>query len=226
MKHLLWGILLLLFCYGCGNDSAGTATDVNSGSLSGILENNGSPYQESIDLYLRESESGAIIKHQVVTDGTYGFDSITFGTYDLVASIEDNSVTLGYEEKVYIEKGYTADIPVKRIIRKGFHINSDNRASLEIDLPQVSNVHTTLTEPNTVLLTFAEREDTLTIPLTYTLNEKRDSLSLRMVRELNQSYTIEFTADTHNLQLINQETALLTGDGSDSSTIIIDGIIE
>lgn len=219
-------MVLLLFFYSCSDDSAGTATDVNSGSLSGTLEHDGTPYQENIDLYLRETKSGNIVDHQLVTDGNYSFEAITFGTYDLVASIEDNSVTLGYEEKVYIEKGYTADIAINRIAKKSFQLATAKREELTLDRPQISNIYANVLDKNTIQLTFAEHKDTLELPLSYTLNNQKDSLTLRMVRELNQSYRVEFTKEHNNLQLFNLETTLLTGDGSDSSTIIIDGIIE
>lgn len=226
MRRMLLCVYMALCLLSCSDDTAGTATDVNSGSLSGVLENKGTPYQEPIDLYLRESQSGSIVDYQQVTDGNYTFTSIHFGTYDLVASIEDNSVTLGFEEKINIEKGSSADIEVSRIVKKGFQVSTKGRGELTLDLPLLSNVHSELPEPNRVLLTFAESSDTLTFPLTYSLNNEKDTLMLRMVQELNHSYTIETTEDQADLQILNLETTLLTGDGSDSSTIIIDGIIE
>lgn len=225
MRILL--LLLLLLLTSCGNDQAGTATDVNSGSLSGKITHDDSPYQESIDLYIRETNSGDIVNYQQVTNGEYHFDSLRVGRgYDLVASIEENSVTLGYEQGIIVQKGSIEDIPIARIVKKAFAVTPMSRLNLIVDSLSISNVYVKKTATNQYQCTFGESKDTTQFTIHYTLDKQGDSAKAVMYQKNNLAYTVSFLTPNNTLGLINLETVLLTGNGSDSSKIIIDGTIE
>lgn len=226
MKQLLYTVLItLLLFYGCGSDVSGTATDVNSGSLSGIIENEGTPYKESMDIYIRDHASGNIVSHLETNSGSYQFDSLQHGSYDIVASIMDNSVTLGYEENIDVAKGTTAHIAVGRIVRKSFQLRSNDGQDLKVSPISISNFSTEELSKNIFRLTFLESDDSISFPIHYTLNKESDSIRATLTRGSGLAYTVQINQRLP-ISVVNLETSILTGSGSDSSTIIIEGTIE
>lgn len=221
---LILGILFVLL-QSCSN-TAGTATDVNSGSLSGILKHDETPYAEKIDVYIRRSSDKNIVDYMEASNGTFSFDSLPIGRYDVIASIQDNSITLGVQKSLYVQANTEADISVNRIVTKGFQLYSLTSGELTLDAINMVNYYCTISDKNIVHLTFGETDDTVEFMIPYSLNGVKDSVQAALVRQPNLAYTVQFVERNNDLGIINLETSILTGSGSDSSTIIIDGTIE
>lgn len=226
MRAYLLPGLLLLALLSCTDDTAGTATDVNSGSLSGVLKHDETPYAEKMDVYIRNSNDKNIVNHMEATDGTYSFDSLPHGKYDVIASINDNSVTLGIQKELYVQENSEADISISRIVTKGFQLYGLTGGDLSVESVNIENYDSQISEKSTVHLTFGETDDAIQFMIPYSLNGVKDSVQAEMVRLPSLAYSVNFPQRNSTLGIINLETTILTGSGSDSSTIIIDGTIE
>ncbi len=220
--------LIILFLAACGSGNmnvTGTATDVNSGTLSGIVTSGKKSYKESIDLYLCDS-TNSIVSYQNVSDGTYSFDSIPKGIYKIVASIENNSVTLGSESDIIYDTGTRRDIPVSRIVKKSFSVIPLVGNSLDIDPFDISNIHVVEVNPNTIQFTLSEGTVRKEFTIEFQLDNVSHEADLSLEKTEDNVYTVSLLSSNAEIMIVNKETVILTGTGNDETNIIIDGIIK
>ncbi len=224
MKQCI-NLLAISLIVGCSSPKlTGTATDVNSGSLSGAVQYSSRSYKEKIDMTLYNSD-GEIVQEKRITDGTYRFDSLGNGTYSVSASVRERAVLLGQENSIELVSSAVHDIIVKRIIQKSFEFTANSGTSLEVNSFELTNMKIDTVKKYSYLLTFAEGDQDGEIGLNFSCDNIEKSGRIKIIQQDSVTYKAKLI-ETSELGLINRETKLLSGTGNDTSLIVIDGIID
>lgn len=224
MKHLI-KLFTLSLILGCSSPQySGTATDVNSGSLSGVVQFSGVLYKEDLEMTLYNGD-GEIVQEKQISHGTYRFDLLEDGNYSLSASVGNRVVILGRENEIEVAGGAVQDIRVKRIVKHSFELRPSVGKSLQVTSFDLTNMKIDTLQENSYQLTFAEGEEGRDIRFTYSLDESDKNGEVELVKLDSAAYRMELT-ETTGLNLINHETVLLTGSGDGDGKVVIGGIIE
>ncbi len=218
-------LLLSLILLGCGStELAGTATDVNSGSISGTIHYDEQEYRELVSVALYDP-TNTLIKKQNTTTGVYRFDSVEAGSYNVIVSTEEGAVVLGSQDN--LTRGTYTDLPIHRIVQKSFKLSHKEYKHVIIKNVIMKNgIGKLSTEQERAILVFTECDTNRVVSILYEIDGSPDSTKATITPQDSSNYHMMLTDTSAHLELINQETTLLTGTGSDSSFITIDGIIK
>lgn len=238
MKKLLQLLLLplLVMCSKSGNDVAGTATDVNTGTIAGVVKNDGATFKDTVlvSLYAGDSilakrlaVSANPEEEQQTTDGSFEFDSLAEGTYSI--RITKDSITIGDKFSIDVPKGKTVNITINVtiIINQTFNItNVDNSSNVTVNNYYFNGTNGIIerTDNGSFLLTFTD-QDTVTVTAKITTDGESDTIDIVFIKQDDDTYNA-LPIDT-DLPIYIEEgtTSQNTGTGGDSSSVVIDGKI-
>ncbi len=221
---LIQYLCITIIILGCSStEYAGTATDVNSGSLSGLIEASSIQYREELDVTLY-NENGSIVQQKTVLSGEYEFNGLKNGKYSLSITTKE-SVILNENKPFEFLDHSKRNIPVNRIVEKSFELYSTEHQLLTVNSFDVNNMRVEELRMNQFQVTCVENDTTNSLRINYELNGVPGTCDAVLQKHSISNYEIKLIENT-DLGLINRETILLTGTGNDSSTILIDGIIK
>ncbi len=218
--RILLSLAFLFGLLGCSGFHAGTATDVNSGTIAGTLTVDGKGYKEDITVSLLTAE-GVELTTQPTVDGRFHFDSLNIHRRYALQARTAKVVQLGALDTVELSE--QVQFPVKPIAKKRVSLVDTAGGLVRIDSLMMPNSAVLSIDSNSVVVLFALEagEEQARIAVQY--NDCSCTYPATMVATAT---TVDlFLTTANDLDLINRETVIFTGTGSDSSTIIIDGII-
>lgn len=203
MKHL-WVIFLILGAlFSCNRKSnvAGTADDVNSGSIFGeLLSDSGTTIDDTVTVFLYADDDTAeglskvtakkdsALKKQTCHDGTYSFDSLAAGDYR-VEVIKD-SIIVGEKRGIALKRGQEKEvnITIVIIINQTFNIWTDESQEFTINNFYINN-GTIIKSDSGYVLTTTEN-DTLVFEIEIEKDGDTSIVTVRIIR--NEDGTTDF----------------------------------
>jgi hypothetical protein len=240
MKFDLWLLIALVIFITCSKSDnvAGTTTDVNSGSITGMVLNNGSVYKDSVTVSLysansnillkRSADSSGLITSIVTTDGIFNFDSLRTDNY-LIKVMKDG-ILIGEENGIPLGKGEqkTVNITIVVIVNQIFNItNISNNQYVTINNISFIGTNGTLDSLSggQYQANFT-KSDTISASITIATGTTTESLYLNFVMQPDGTYIGGLSGTTQQIRINNGATIINTGSGSDTSTVSISGHIK
>jgi hypothetical protein len=220
---LLLGSLVLM----CSKDPvAGTVTDTNSGSITGLVLNKNEIYKDSVAVTLFTNDT--IIKKITSSMGQYRFDSLQAGTYTI--GVFKDSILIGKEPIVTLgaNEQKTINIQVIIIINQVFQITTINKTeNITINNFYINGATGDLDTLGNgkFKLSFAEK-DTVFLRMGIIVSGKTDSLLVTFVKNIDGTYSSLPVNPDISLLITDGVTIRNTGNGSDSSIVKITGEIQ
>jgi hypothetical protein len=203
MKHLLLLAVIIGVLINCSrnNDVAGTADDVNSGSIFGMLLTEEEPIDDTVTVSLYSdndtadglskvrAESDTALKTIVSYDGTYNFDSLAAGDYR-VEVIKD-SIVVGEKRGITLKRGQEKEvnITIVIIINQTFNIWTDESQNITINNFYIDNGSIVKSDSGYVL-TSAE-SDTIVFKIEIEKDGDTSIITVRIIRHEDGSTTFE-----------------------------------
>jgi len=240
MKRVIPLLLLMLAldCSKCNNNVAGTATDANSGSITGQVLNKGAKYKDTVTVLLysgkkilakRTTSSASLLLDSIVTStGQYAFDSLAEGDYS-IRVVKDSLVlkdTLGLK----LAKGEpkTVNITIIIIINQTFNItNINNNQNVTINNIYFVGASGNLVGASDGKYTVAfMQSDTLRINAEVTIDGKKDTIVIVYVKQPDGSYVSLPVQTDLPISIQDGATTILKGAGTDSASVEINGRIK
>jgi hypothetical protein len=239
MRKCLCFLVLLpfaLLCSKSGDNVAGTATDANSGSIAGLVLNDGNKYRDSITVSLysgdtilaKRSVSAANPSESIVTDnGEFKFDSLPAGTYSI--RVKKDSLVVGQEMGIVLSKGEekVINIIIVVIINQTFNITNINNNQNVI----INNFYFTgatgyldSTVSGQSVATFTET-DTVSITMGVTTAGQTDTVTIAFVKQADGTFASLPPETILPITVVDGSTAIHTGTGGDSSSVTVNGQI-
>jgi len=236
MKHflLLIAISFLLFCEKSG-DIAGSTTEVNTGSIAGSIVTDGSIFKDSVKVTLFEGSNtlskrldvtGEEKRKITVSDGYFFFDSLE-GTYSI--RVSKDSMVLGEELAIEVPKGkrVNVEINITIIIKQIFNIiNIDNSTNVTVNNYYLNGGNGYIEHENGSFNLVFTKRDTVTITVDVETGGKSDTLEIVFIKQPNGSYKHQKIHTTLPIIIVNGGTIQMTGKGSDSTDLVIEGVIK
>jgi hypothetical protein len=211
----------------CSRDPvAGTVTDTNSGSITGLVLNKSEIYKDSIAITLFSNDT--TVKKTISSNGQYKFDSLQKGTYSI--GIFKDSILIGKEPLIALgpNEQKTINIQVYIIINQVFQINTVNN----IENVTVNNFFISGSTGNLdtlgsgkFKLSFTEK-DTVFLKMGIVVSGKTDTLLVTFVKNPDGTYSSLPVNPATSLLITDGVTIRNTGNGSDSSIVKINGEIQ
>jgi hypothetical protein len=234
--HFLVLLPLALLCSKGGKDITGTATDTNSGSIAGVVLNDGKRYQNSVTVALYSGDTiltkrnavAANPSKSIVTDtGGFRFDNLPAGTYSI--QVTKDSLVVGRELGIVLSKNENKviNITINITINQTFNItNINNNQNVTINNFYFTGANGYLnSSANGQIVATFTKADTVNITMGITTAGKTDTITVVFVKQPDGTY-ISLPLET-KLPVVVEDgpTIINTGNGSDSSTVKIDGRI-
>jgi hypothetical protein len=211
---------MLFLCSRNTDNLAGTATDVNTGSIKGCVYNDkGTRYQDSVvvGLYHTDEKDSVTTMQSLmsVVDGNFKFDSLQSGRY--LVKVMKNNVVVGIEKGIQLENGQNliVNIYITIIINQYFTVTYNNVIMNTIIMVSPDGT-STISSDGTVKLTFTER-DTVLVKALRTNTTGNDTIALYAIRQSDSSYKVIPVNDVAGIQITNGMTVRASGSGSDST---------
>jgi hypothetical protein len=211
----------------CSKDPvAGTVTDTNSGSITGLVLNKSEIYKDSIAITLFTNDT--IMKKIISSNGQYRFDSLQAGTYSI--GVFRDSILIGKEPLVPLgtNEQKTINIQVIIIINQVFQITAINK----IENVTVNNyyINGATGDLDTLgsgkfKISFTEK-DTVFLKMGISVSGKTDSLLVTFVKNSDGTYSSLPVNPSISLLITDGVTIRNTGSGSDSSIVNFSGEIQ
>jgi hypothetical protein len=239
MEKCLYFLVLLLFALLCsksGDNVAGTATDANSGSIAGLVLNDGNKYQDSITVSLYSGDtilakrivSATNPSESIVTDnGEFKFDNLPAGTYSI--RVTKDSLVVGQEIGISLSKGEdkVVNIIIVVIINQTFNItNINNNQNVIINNFYFKGATGYLdsTASGQIVATFTET-DKVYITMEVTTSGQTDTVTIAFVKQADSTFASLPPETKLPIAVVDGSTAINTGSGSDSSSVAVKGRI-
>jgi hypothetical protein len=227
---------LVFLCTKSGDNVAGTATDTNSGSITGLVLNDGKKYQDSVTVSLysgttilsKRNVASANLSDNIVTDnGEFRFESLPAGIYSV--RITKDSLVIGQELGIVLSKGENkvVNITIIIIINQTFNItNVNNNQNVTINNFYFTgaNGYLNTASGGKIVATFTE-SDTVYITMAMETDKQVDTVTIAFVKNTNGTYSSLPTVTKLPLNVIDGSTVINAGKGSDSSTVTVEGKI-
>lgn len=234
MRRICW-LLPAIYYLMCSN--AGTITDVNTGSISGKILNNGNVYKDSVlvtlstdDIHLNALSKNAIeapCTSATTADGSFIFDGLKQGMYSL--QVTKDSMVLGQQRGIKIERGEhkKTNIGIIIVVNQVFNItNIINYQNVTINNWYFIGTSGMLDsiQPGQYAAKFLQ-SDTVSINAVIQANSSADTLIIVYIRQPDGSYKSEPLATNLPIAIKDGQTTVLTGTGADSAAVFIRGYI-
>ncbi len=205
MKQLLFITLIAAFTLLCnrGGNVAGTADDTNAGSLFGKLlteDNEKSNDTVTVELYAwvdnaeelskRSDKKNEPLKTLICTDGSYEFDSLSAGIYDIVVTRE--GVVIGGKDSLTLKMSEhrEVDITIVIIIKQTFNITTvNNNQNITINNIHMDNGVIERLDSGYVMTT--AENDTLYFTMDIIKDNDTSTVTARIIRNEDGSAEIE-----------------------------------
>ena len=227
---------LAIFCSKSADNVAGTATDANSGSIAGLVLNDGKKYQDSVTVSLysgdtilaKRSVSAANPTETINTDnGEFKFDSLPAGTYSI--RVTKDSLVVGQELGIALSKNEdkVINITIVIIINQTFNItNVNNNQTVTINNFYFSGANGYLdsTAAGQLVATFTET-DTAYVAMELTTEGQTDTVTIAFVKQADGAYISLPPETTLPIIVVDGSTVTNTGTGSDSASVTVNGQI-
>ncbi len=219
---LLWCVLIL-----CSPQIAGTGTDVNSGSIAGLILNKDDIYKDTILAVL--SSNDTVVRNVLTSNGHFKFDSLPKGIYSI--SVFKDSILIGSESSLLLERNEdkTVNIQITIIINQVFNITTiENIEHITVNNYYINGTSGFLDSlgSGNFRVSFTE-QDTVELKLAVTVSNEIDTLSIFFVKNPDGTYSSTLPVNEQtSFRIVNGTTVWNTGNGSDSSTIIITSEIQ
>ena len=200
MKHLpliLGFIITSLLCMKCG-----TVDDVNSGSIFGMLLSDEDAVTDdtvTVSLYSGDDSDEGVakvtagdrepIKTFTSIDGSYEFNSLPEGTYDVI--VTKNDVVIGSEKGIRLKhkERKEVDITIVFIINQTFNIWTDNSQNITVNNIYIDNGSIKKIDSGYVLTT--AETDTLIFKMEVEKDEHTSTITVRSIRNEDGTATFE-----------------------------------
>jgi hypothetical protein len=232
-------ILLVFFAIMCsksGGNLAGTVTDTNSGTISGLVLNKGTKYQDSVFVSLysgdtilakRTVTSANPSESMITANGEFRFDSLAAGTYSI--RVTKDSLVLGQELGIELAKGEnkTVNITIIIIINQTFYItNINNNQTVTINNYYFTGGSGILDSSagGYLVATFTQK-DTIYLVVELTTGGSTDTVTIVFVRQQDGTYVSLPLKTSLPIAVKDGVTIINSGTGSDSSSVRVDGTI-
>jgi hypothetical protein len=224
-------ILLVFFAIMCsksGGNLAGTVTDTNSGTISGLVLNKGTKYQDSVFVSLYSGDTSANPSESMITaNGEFRFDSLAAGTYSI--RVTKDSLVLGQELGIELAKGEnkTVNITIIIIINQTFYItNINNNQTVTINNYYFTGGSGILDSSagGYLVATFTQK-DTIYLVVELTTGGSTDTVTIVFVRQQDGTYVSLPLKTSLPIAVKDGVTIINSGTGSDSSSVRVDGTI-
>jgi hypothetical protein len=233
-------VLLISFAVMCsksGGNLSGTATDANSGSIAGLVLNEGKKYQDSVTVSLysgatilaKRTVSSANPSDSMVTStGQFKFDSLAAGIYSI--RVTKDSLVVGQELGIELSKGEnkSVNITIVIIINQTFNItNINNNQNITINNYYFSRGTGILdsTATGQLVATFTIT-DTVYLTINLTTEGITDTVALVFVKQPDGTYTSLPIKTVLPIVVTDGVTVVNSGTGSDSTSVRIDGTVK
>jgi len=239
MRRVLNLILvsLTLMCSKSGGNFAGTATDVNSGEITGLVLNQGKKYQDSVVVSLYSGST--ILSKQTVTSGNqsqsvsttngeFKFDNLATGDYSI--KVTKGNMVLSENLNIALSQGEqkVVNINIIIVVNQIFNItNIYSNQNVTINNYYFNGITGELDslENGKYKATFIA-VDTVNMNAVLVTGSQNDTISIVFVKQSDGTYISLPLNTTLPIKVNDYATIINNGTGSDSSTVSIDGTVK
>lgn len=212
-SHIIVFLFSLVFLHCSSDQTAGTASDVNSGTISGTLLYDGTNYNQSARVALVSNiedppanETASRVQDSSITDnGTFQFSDVPVGNYSI--QVYQDEVRIGELDGIILEPGEERNviINVNIVINQTFYVNTINN-NTTINNFYLNNGIVESEDNGTYEFQFAGLE-TQEIQIEVVENGQIRFVDAQLVRNENGTYSIEIQDQNIDVQISGQSSS-------------------